>query len=253
MRFLKLFPTFILTVILISGCGSGNKSRDTNIQSPEDLLAEGDVQFHAGQYEEAMQTYESMLVLHPTSDLHVETQLRMAETYAKMDKFEDQMALLKRILEENIIPSYVPQIYIQIGKFYERAASFNPGVVTADTTDLRTSIGYYEKANRYEDSDDMNAKAEAIYRLGMVEAKMGDMSNAILYYETVSNQYPNTPFGVLAKIKLMDPKDTSELSMDEASMQTYYDQIGGAPQSEEESSEQLPEVDESLNLFEEEN
>ncbi len=252
MRFLKLFPILIITAILIAGCGSGNKSRDTNVQSPEELLAQGDAQFNAGQYQEAMQTYESLIVLHPTSDLHVDTQLRMAETYGQMDEFEEQMALLKRILEENIIPGYVPQIYIQIGKFYERAAKFNPGVVTSDSTDLKTAIGYYERANRYEDSEDMNAKAESVYRLGLVKAKMGHMSDATLYYETVANQYSSTPFGVLAKVKLQDPTDTSELPMDEASMDKYYDQTGSTPQSEEAKPVQPPE-EEEINLFQEEN
>ena len=251
MRFLKLLPILIVTAILITGCGSGNKSRNTNIQSPEELLAKGDAEFNAGQYKEAMQTYEMLLVLHPTSDYHVETQLRMAETYGKMDKFEEQMALLKRILEENIIPGQVPQIYIQIGKFYERAARFNPGVITSDTTDLRTAIRYYERANRYEDSEDINAKAESVYRLGMVNAKMGNLNDATLYYETAANQYVNTPFGVLAKVKLQDPSNTTDLPMDEDSMQKYYDQTGSSPQSEEVKPEEPPE--EEINLFEEEN
>jgi outer membrane protein assembly factor BamD (BamD/ComL family) len=251
MRFLKLLPIILIISILVIGCGSGNKSRNTNIQSPEELLAKGDAEFNAGQYKEAMQTYEMLLVLHPTSDYHVETQLRMAETYGKMDKFEEQMALLKRILEENIIPGQVPQIYIQIGKFYERAARFNPGVITSDTTDLRTAIRYYERANRYEDSEDINAKAESVYRLGMVNAKMGNLNDATLYYETAANQYVNTPFGVLAKVKLQDPSDTTDLPMDEDSMQKYYDETGSSPQTEEVKPEEPPE--EEINLFEEEN
>lgn len=251
MRFLKMLPIIIITAILVIGCGSGNKSRDANVQSSEELLAKGDAEFNSGQYKEALQTYEMLLVLHPTSDLHVETQLRMAEVYGQMDQFEEQMALLKRILEENIIPGQVPQIYIQIGKFYERAASFNPGVITSDTTDLRTAIKYYERANRYEDSEDINAKAESVYRLAIVNAKMGKMSDATLYYETVANQYASTPFGVLANVKLQDPSDTSELPMDEDSMQKYYDQTGTNPQTEKVKTEEP--VEEEINLFEEEN
>lgn len=241
MRFLRLFPVLLLTVILIAACGSGNKSNNANIKSPEEILDEGDAHFNAGEYQLAMQTYESLLALHPTSDLHVDTQLRMAETYGKMDKFEEQMALLKRILEENIIPSYVPQIYIQIGKFYERAATFNPGVITSDTTDLKTAIRYYERASRYEDSDDVNAKAESVYRHGLVAAKIGNITDATLYYETAANQYPNTTFGVLAKVKLQDPQNTSELPVDEESMKKYYDQVGSIPQTEETTPEQSAE------------
>ncbi len=251
MFFLKLFPFLILAIILITGCGSGNKSRDAAVENPEVLLAKGNAQFNAGQYQDALQTYESLLVLHPTSDLHVDTQLRMAETYGKMDKFEEQMTLLKRVLEENIIPGYVPQIYIQIGKFYERAAKFNPGVITSDTTDLKAAIGYYERANRYEDSEDINAKAEAVYRLGLVKAKIGNINDATLYYETVANQYSNTPFAVLAKVKLQDPSDTSELPMDESSMEKYYDQTGSAPQSEE--AKQVEPQQEEINMFQGEN
>ncbi|MBN1406835.1 MAG: hypothetical protein JW956_03545 [Calditrichaceae bacterium] len=252
MRFLKLLPIMIIIVILAAGCGSGNKSRDANIQSPEELLAKGDAEFNSGRYNEALQTYETLLVLHPISDLHVETQLRMAETYGQMDQFEEQMSLLKRILQENIIPGQVPQIYIQIGKFYERAATFNPGIISSDSTDLKTALGYYERANRYENSEDIDAKAESVYRLGLVKAKLGNLSDATLYYETAANQYANSPFGVLAKVKLMDPGNTSELPMDEASMQKYYEQTGSVPQAEVITPEEPPE-EEEINLFEEEN
>ncbi|MEJ2056172.1 MAG: hypothetical protein P8X42_19835, partial [Calditrichaceae bacterium] len=156
--------------------------------------------------------------------------------------------LLKRILQENIIPGYVPQIYIQIGKFYERAAKFNPGVITSDTTDLNTAIKYYERAQRYEDSEDSTAKAEAVYRKGLVEAKLGKIDKAVLYYEIAANQYEDTPFALLAKVKLRNPRDTAELLMDPASMEEYVELIGSPPSSSEQM--ERPMIEESTDTSE---
>jgi len=232
---LKTLILFTLSLFLIFACGSGKKAGESAIKSPETLLAEGDASMQAGDYTKAAQTYESILVLHPTSDYQVETQLRIAEAYAKMEKYEDQMDLLLRVLKENIIPGYVPQIYVQLGKFYERAAEFNPGLMDTDSSDYNKAIHYYERATRYEDSEDKEAKAEALFRHGLVEAKLGDLDQASLFYETVAYQYPDQTFATLAKIKLQDPKDTSELSTDNASMNSYYDKIGEkpAPKTEE--------------------
>jgi len=245
---LKMLVLLILSLLLVMACGSGKKANDTAIKSPETLLEEGDALMQAGDYNKAVQTYESILVLHPTSDYHVDTQLRMAEAYGKMERFEDQMDLLLRILKENIIPGYVPEIYVQLGKFYERAAGFNPGIVDTDTSDFRKAIHYYERATGYEDSDDIAAKAEALFRHGLVEAKLGNVDQATLFYETVAYQYPNVTHATLAKIKLQDPNDTTELPTDENSMQDYYDRLGIEPaQNQVDKPEE--EMQESEELF----
>lgn len=248
MNYLKVFGISVLIMSLVIACGSSKKTNDMNLKTPEVLLSEGDALVEARNYEEALKSYETLLVLHPTSDLHVDTQLRMAEAYGKLDKFEEQMELLLRVLKENIIPGYVPQIYVQLGKFYERAARFNPGVVDSDSTDYNKAMSYYERASRYEDSQDINAKAEALFRRGLIEAKRGNISQATLYYETVAFQYPDVPFATLAKIKLRDPNDISELSTDDTSMQTFYDTLGEQPSTPEVSEEEMTPVEDVENL-----
>jgi len=200
-----------------------------NLKSPEELFSEGNAFFEQGRYDDALKSYETLLVLHPASDLHVETQLQMTESYAKLDRFEDQMNLLLRVLKENIIPGYVPRIYLQLGRFYERAARFNPGVVSTDTSDFRKALTFYERAIRYEGSDDTDTKAEALYRQGLVEAKMGNLTQSTLNYETVAFQYSDKPFAILAKIKLRNPSDTSELRTDETSLKKYLEILGEKP------------------------
>lgn len=229
MHCLKIILTSVFMLSIIAACGSGKKAKDMNLKSPEELLSEGNAFYEQGRYEDALKSYETLLVLHPASDLHVETQLKMAEAYAKLDRFEDQMNLLLRVLKENIIPGYVPRIYLQLGKFYERAALFNPGVVSTDTSDYKKALTFYERAIRYEGSDDTYAKAEALYRQGLVQAKLGNLTQSTLNYETVAYQYSDKPFAILARIKLKNPSDTSELSYDETSIKKYMEILGEQP------------------------
>jgi len=229
MHCLKIILTSVFIFSIIAACGSGKKARDMNLKSPEELFSEGNAFFEQGRYDDALKSYETLLVLHPASDLHVETQLQMTESYAKLDRFEDQMNLLLRVLKENIIPGYVPRIYLQLGRFYERAARFNPGVVSTDTSDFRKALTFYERAIRYEGSDDTDTKAEALYRQGLVEAKMGNLTQSTLNYETVAFQYSDKPFAILAKIKLRNPSDTSELRTDETSLKKYLEILGEKP------------------------
>jgi len=159
--------------------------------------------------------------------------LKMASAYGHIDDFEQQMAILSRLLKENIIPGRIPQIYVQIGKFYERAATFNPGIATSDTSDYEKAINYYKKAVFYKDSKDTLTKAEAAYRQAVCEVKIGKITEAVTDYGFVKNYFSGTPFALLAQIKLKEPADTSELTTDEASLENYRQQLHQEAPAEE--------------------
>lgn len=243
MKRFSIVCCFLMFSLLIISCGSKDKNADPmQLLSPEEILQAGVTQFNDGKYNDAILTYEKVLIYHPTSDRHIDAQLKIAECYGAMEKYESQMDALLRLLKENIIPERVPQIYTQIGKFYERAAAFNPGVSTTDTSDLNTAISYYQKAFNYKDSDDALAKAEAQYRRALVEAKINRIAQAIEHYSAISNQLSATPFDLLARVKLLDPQNTSELTMDETSLLSYRQLLGEAPAPEVSKEITVPEV-----------
>ncbi|HGY54626.1 MAG TPA: tetratricopeptide repeat protein [Caldithrix abyssi] len=236
MRYVTLIGMISLA-FLIMACGSSKKAQDMEGVTAEDLYAKGSSELTGGKYEEAVKTFNLLLDRFPATDLHIDVQLKLAEAQGKLDNFEEQMDILLRLLRENIIPERVPQIYNQLGKFYERAAQFNPGTVTNDTMDYKKAIEYYNKAYNYKDSDDQNAKAEALYRRAITEAKLGQVNKAIEDYRTVTVKFPDNTFGLLARIKLQNPEDTSELAVDEASLEGYRQQLGLVPAGEQESME----------------
>ncbi len=226
MKRLLLLSFFVVALfVFFNACGGSKK--DTVVQesrSPEQLLQDGDLLFAQGKYKEALDTYQRLLIFYPTSELDIDTKLRMAECYNKLEKYEEQMDILLQLLKENLIPEKVPAILTQIGKYYEEAARFNPQ--NADSIDYQKAIDYYQRAIKYEDSNDEWSKAEAKFRIGLVYAKMGKFDKAREAYERVLTENPDSPFAVLAQVKLQNPQSTTELSTLPDSIEVYKSRLG---------------------------
>ncbi|NOX90409.1 MAG: tetratricopeptide repeat protein [Calditrichaeota bacterium] len=243
MKKLIISSMMFMVFIALLACGSNKEATLKETRSPEEIIQAGDMLFAQGKYEQALDTYQRLLIFYPTSDLDVDAKLKIAECYNKLEKYEKQMDVLLQLLKENLIPERVPAIYIQLGKFYEQAALFNPGTSGNDTLDYQKAIEYYEKAIKYKDSKDKEAKTQALYRKALVEAKLGQLDEAIKNYQEIVDKNPESPFAVLAQIKMQDPQNTAELSTFSDSLEVYKSRLGKPATPEK--SEATPEVEES--------
>ena len=203
-------------MVLLISCGGTKKGEvDYSQLTDSELLELANSRFAKGEYEKALDDYQRLLMDFPTSNLHIEAQIKMSDVYGKMENFEEQMNLLHRLVKENIIP-----------EFYEQAAQFNPGTINSDSTDYRKAVDYYRRALNYPDSDDSEAKAQSLYRRALVDAKIGQIDQAISNYRLVSSMYPATNYSILAQMKLKDPNNTNEMMMSDSAMTVYRDQLG---------------------------
>ena len=218
----------IIIFLMLLACGSNKQLTVQEKRSPQELIKAGDQLYARGDYKDALETYNRILIFYPTSDLDIDAKLRIAKCYSKMEKYEKQMKVLLQLLKENLIPEYVPAIYIQIGEYYETAARFNPENSNGDSVDYQTAIDYYNKAIHYEDSNNKEAKIEAMYRKALVEAKLGKDELAAKEYQDIIDTYPDSPFAILAQIKLLNPKDTGELSTYSDSLAVYKKRLAEA-------------------------
>ncbi len=218
----------IIIFLMLLACGSNKQLTVQEKRSPQELIKAGDQLYAQGDYKNALETYNRILIFYPTSDLDIDAKLRIAKCYSKMEKYEKQMKVLLQLLKENLIPEYVPAIFIQIGEYYETAALFNPENSNGDSADYQTAIDYYNKAIHYEDSNNKEAKIEAMYRKALVEAKLGKDEIAAQQYQDIIDAYPDSPFAVLAQIKLLNPKDTKELSTLSDSLAVYKKRLAQA-------------------------
>jgi tetratricopeptide (TPR) repeat protein len=198
---------------MLIGCGGSKDEIVIEEESPESLLQKGEVAYQNGNYDQSIKMSQLMLDNFPTSDLHIDAQLLISKTYGAQEKYEEQFDLLLRILKENIIPEKVPLIYMQIGEFYENSAKWNPGDVTTDSLDFTNAAGYYKKAVFYPNSDDRYTKANALYRMALMHAKLNEIEVASKAYQELIATYPESPYSSLARTKLADPTNTDELPL----------------------------------------
>jgi tetratricopeptide (TPR) repeat protein len=234
---------FALTLLLLSlfmvfSCGSQKEELVLEEETPESLLQKAQVAMHTGEFDQSIELARTMINYYPTSDLHIDAQLLMAEAYGGKEEYETQFDLITRILRENIIPEKVPQIYLQLGTFYEHAARWNPGNISSDTTDIEKAAQYYRKAVFYPNSKDNVAKAEALYRAGLMYARLGDYETAARAYEQVTAFYPETIHSQMAKLKAANPQDTSEI--DPESIAEFETVAASTPEEVKPEAEQLP-------------
>ena len=225
MKFSYFLILISVILYLSAGCSMYREAKEDEQITDQEMMDTANKELAAGKYQEAVNTYKNMIIKFPTSDLHIKAQLKMAEAYGMSEDYEAQMDALLTLLKENIIPEEVPQIYVQVGRFYEQAALFNPGTLSSDTSDYETAISYYKKASEYKDSEDHNSKATGMYRQALVEAKIGAFKEAAVHYKMVQEKFPESHFAILAAIKLQNPQDTSELPADAASIEAYKQEL----------------------------
>jgi len=208
--FLKYVSVIIFLYLVIS-CGSSKQEIDLEEETAESMLQKSQAANDSENYDEALKLDSLLLLNFPTSDLHIDAQLNMARSLGGKEEYEQQLDLLLRILQENIVPEKVPAIYFQIGEHYEDAATWNPGTVTNDSMDWAKAAQYYRKAVFYPDSDDNSTKAKALYRAALMYAKLTQIDVAARAYEQTIAFYPESIYSAMAKIKLRDPGNTDEI------------------------------------------
>jgi len=248
---LKYFSILIFLYLAIS-CGSSKQEIDLEDETAESMLQKSNAALESKSYDQALKLDSLLLLNFPTSDLHVDAQLNMAKALGGKEEYEQQLDLLLRILQENIVPEKVPSIYAQIGEHYEDAALWNPNTVTSDSMDWAKAAQYYRKAVFYPDSEDDATKAKSLYRAALLYAKLNQIDVAARAYEQTIAFYPESIYSAMAKIKLRDPRNTEEIDPNSEQLSGFVEmtpvehdeEIPFEPETtaEETSSEEIKEV-----------
>jgi len=201
MRFLIL----ITLIFLIASCGkkevrNGIPAND----QPAELLKYGDQFYHNGDYENAFRAYGIVYYDYPSSREYIDAAIGLSKCYGAMQSYEKQFEILHNLLRENLIPSKVPGVYNAVAEFYERSAGISEQLTGEGTNDYKTAISYYTKSIQYPNSDDLDAKSFAQFKIGTLYEEMKDYPKAIEAYETALNTYQGSEWALRAEQNILD-------------------------------------------------
>lgn len=206
------FGILFLTLVVILGC-TKQEVRQTipEDQQPAELLKYGQQFYQSGDYENAFRAYGIIYYNFPSSREYIDAAIGLSRCYGAMENYEKEFDILYTLLQGNLIPSKVPQIYNAIAEFYERSAGISQQLTGLGEEDYETAISYYNKAINYPNSEDKEAKSFAMYKIGFLYDQLGDTKNAIETYQKTINQFADTEWALRAEQGINDIRERMRL------------------------------------------
>ena len=201
MRFMFL----MLALLLIAACGKKEVRNEVSEEKqPVELLKYGDQFYAEGDYENAFRAYGIIYYNFPTSREYIDAALGLSKCYGAMENYETEFDILFTLLRENLIPSKVPAVYTSIAGFYERSAGISEQITAESGNDYQKAISYLEKAISYPNSEDVQAKSYAQFKIGTLYEKLGDFEKAIGAYENALNNFPGSEWALRSEQNIGD-------------------------------------------------
>lgn len=223
--------------LLIASCGKKEvRSVISEDDKPAQLLKYGDQFYQSGDYENAFRAYGIIYYEYPTSREYIDAAIGLSKCYGALQSYEKQFEILYGLLRENLIPSKVPGVYNAIAEFYERSAGISEQITGEGSNDYKTAINYYNKSIQYPNSDDLNAKSFAQFKIGTLHEKLKDNLKAIEAYETAINAYQGSEWALRAEQNILDIRERERRRLE-------YQQQGLLPEDTTATPESLLELD----------
>lgn len=221
---MRLILVAALLMFLFSCSSKTVKEEIPEEQVPTSLLELGDAFYAEGNYENAFRAYGSIYNNYPTSREYIDAAIGLSKTYGKLENYEKKFDILYALLRENLIPSKVPDVYNAIAEFYVESAGISEQLTGEDSGDYLTAISYYDKAIKYPNSEDPNAKSYAQFKIGEVYELLNNYNEAIAAYKGTIGNYADSEWAQKAEENIASIEDRVRLRRE-------YEQDGLLPVS----------------------
>jgi tetratricopeptide (TPR) repeat protein len=223
----KFLVILLLIFMLVIGCGNKEALVKSNegLEAPA-LLQKGTEMYNLGNTEEALLAYEVIYSRYPTSREYIGAVIGMARCHNNLGDFERGFDLLYNLIRENMVPSKVPEIFNEMARFYEVNAAFSSEAgISQEADDYKKAIDFYQKAVKYPNSEDIEAKSYAQFRAGELYLKLAQYEDAALAYQATLYKFPNTEWAQMAETRIGELRQAgqtvlSTIKQDQASDKT---------------------------------
>lgn len=202
----KISLALLVLILFVTACGKKESAKDTSTQlDPAKVLQEGNRLYSEGMTEDAFRTYKVIYDRFPTSREYISAAIGLSRCYNDLGNYEKGFDVLLSLLKENLIPSRVPEIYNEIGRYFEVNAGISSMAgISDESKDYENAIQYYQKSIDYPNSDDSTAKAHAQLRIAELDLKLGKLKDAVLAFKATEYNFPGTVSAQMATQRLQE-------------------------------------------------
>jgi tetratricopeptide (TPR) repeat protein len=205
---------------------------------PPELLAKGEQAFNEGDMDKAIQAFETIYSRYPTSREYISAVIGMSRAYNNLGDFERGFNLLYNLIRENMVPSKVPEIYNEMGRYYEVTAAYSKEAgISSEQEDYKSAISYYKKSVSYPNSDDEIAKSYAQFQIGELQSKLGLYQDAALAYQSTIYNFSGTEWAQIAEQRIEQLQQEGKTSISTLKKE----QVPVQPQMKESAEKNRPE------------
>jgi outer membrane protein assembly factor BamD (BamD/ComL family) len=245
----KIYIIIPLVLVFFLSCSKKEGTLENlDQQDPSVILQKANELYATGKTKDAFRAYSIIYKKYPTSREYIDAAIGLAHTYNDMGEYEKGMQILLNLVRENIVPSRVPEIYNEMAQYYEDNAGISSAAgVSDEKQDYRKALDFYKKAVKYPNSEDMEAKAFAQYRIGEVHIDLWEFKDAVAAFQETVATYPDTRWAKLAEQRLMEFRQALTNIMGQPEQQAPF--LGPeetTPKTEEPDTQAVPE--DSVNL-----
>ncbi|MDD5671901.1 MAG: outer membrane protein assembly factor BamD, partial [Candidatus Omnitrophica bacterium] len=196
-------------------------------------------------YPRAVEIFKHIVQYAPYSDYGAEAQFRLGLTYKKQGNFDEAVQAFQTLVEQYPQSELVPEARYQLAESsYQRSAAQYRDERALDeaSKQLDQFIMKYgdteatEKAVKLRQQVD-EKNAEKNYRIGLYYEKTDYVKSALIYYSDVARRYPNTEWGKKAADKMKSLESPAEFHSAEAKkiheqLKTLEEKLAALPESD---------------------
>ncbi|MHB1169169.1 MAG: outer membrane protein assembly factor BamD [Longimicrobiales bacterium] len=198
-------------LVMISACASSNAARLAQLDADQ-LFSEGEAALRAGEWDDAIEALERYTLTFPTHPRNQEGRFLLGSAYMGKEEYITAANEFSRLADDFPAGPWaddarfkVCQAYGELSPHPQLDQEYTQGAIEH----CQSLITYYPDSEfvprAQEILDSMLAKlAEKQYQTGEFYRKRGAIDSAIMYYESMIAQYPNSPAVPKALLRLYE-------------------------------------------------
>lgn len=206
------------------------------------LLSDAQARESSGDYRKALKGYEGVVKKYPRSEAAAESQFKVGELLQVDGKEKKAFEAFQKFLTDyKGSPRYAEAVQRQFTIAENLRVNGDKGFLGGIGADIQPSklIEFYEQISVNAPRTELSAQSRVA--VGQIQAKQGDIAEAIITFETVVQDYPDTKYAAEAQFNLVKlhgrEADKSfspvDLRQQREAGEDFISQFGDDPRSQE--------------------